>query len=141
MYPKHSEIRKPNRHLCSGVTNDRSSHMKRKLYLDIAVLIIILGGFGVFGGFVFMQHAPATETQTQEAVDAPATGCCGVSKVEGETSPETAGGCCGTSKSDASQSVDNSQQVQPSGTPETNETDSLTPQSEDADAGGCGCGG
>ncbi len=112
--------------------------MKRKLYLDIALLVVILGGFGVF---VFMQHAPATDTPTQEAVDAPATGCCGASTVEGETSPETAGGCCGTSKSDASQSVDNSQQVQPLGTPETDETSPKTPQSEDADEGGCGCGG
>ena len=47
--------------------------MKRKLYLDIAVFIVILGGFGAF---VFMQqHAPATEAQTQEAVDASAAGC------------------------------------------------------------------
>jgi len=113
--------------------------MKRKLYLDIIVFIAILGGFGVL--IFLQQQAPATETQTQNAVDAPATGCCGVSTVEGETSSETASGCCGTSKSDASQSVDNSQQVQPSGTPETNETDSLTPQNEDADIGGCGCGG
>jgi len=113
--------------------------MKRKLYLDIIVFIAILGGFGVL---FFLQHqAPATETQTQDAVDAPATGCCGASTVEGVTSSETAGGCCGTSKSDASQSVDNSQQVLPSGTPETNETDSPTPQSEDADEGGCSCGG
>ncbi len=132
---------KPNRHLFSGVTNDRRFHMKRKLYLDIIVFIAILGGFGVL--IFLQQQAPATETQTQNAVDAPATGCCGASPVESETSAETAGGCCGTSKSDASQSVDNSQQVQPSasGTPETNETDSLTPQNEDADTGGCGCGG
>ena len=113
--------------------------MKRKLYLDIAIFIVILGGFGAF---VFMQQqAPATEAQTQEVVEAPATGCCGAATVEGETSPETAGGCCGTSKSDASQSVDNSQQVQPLGTPETDETASSTPPSEDADEGGCGCGG
>ena len=110
--------------------------MKRKLYLDIALLIVILGGVSAF---VFMQHTPATEAQTQEVV-APATGCCGVSTVEGATSSETAGGCCGTSKSDASQSVDNSQQVQPSGTPKTAETSIQTPNSEDADTGGCGCG-
>ncbi|MCG9126989.1 hypothetical protein JT359_05240 [Candidatus Poribacteria bacterium] len=113
--------------------------MKRKLYLDIIVFIAILSGFGVL--FFLQQQAPATETQTQEVVEASAMGCCGASTVEGETSSETAGGCCGTSKSDASQSVDNSQQVQPSGTPEKNETDSPTPQSEDADEGGCGCGG
>ena len=112
--------------------------MKWKLYLGIAVFIVILGGFGAF---IFMQqHAPATEAQTQDAADASAAGCCGASTVEGETSSETAGGCCGTSKSDASQSVDNSQQVQPSGTPKTTETSIQTPQSEDADTGGCGCG-
>ena len=111
--------------------------MKRKLYLDIALLVLILGGFGAF---IFMQHTPATEAQTQEIVDASATGCCGASTVEGETSPETADGCCGIFKSDASQSVDNSQQVQPSGTPKTDETSTQTPQSEDADTGGCGCG-
>ncbi len=112
--------------------------MKRKLYLDIVLLIVILGGVSAF---VFMQqHTPTTEAQTQEAVAAPATGCCGASTVEGATSSETAGGCCGTSKSDASQSVDNSQQVQPSGTPKTAETAIQTPNSEDADTGGCGCG-
>ena len=108
--------------------------MKRKLYLDVALLVLILGGFGVF---IFMQqHIPATEAQTQEVVDTPATGCCGASAVEGET----AGGCCGTSKSDASQSVDNSQQVQLLERPETDETSTQTPQSEDTDTGGCGCG-
>jgi hypothetical protein len=113
--------------------------MKRKLYLDIAIFIVILGGFGTF---VFMQQqAPATETQTQEVVDAPAAGCCGAATVEGETSPETAGGCCGTSTSNTAQSIDTSQQVLPLGTPETDETASPTPQSEDADEGGCGCGG
>ena len=112
--------------------------MKRKLYLDIAVCIVILGGFGAF---IFMQqHTSATEAQTRGAVDAPAAGCCGAATVEGETSPETADGCCGTSKSDASQSVDNSQQVQPSGTSETDETVSSTPPSKDTDKGGCGCG-
>ena len=85
--------------------------MKRKLYLDIAIFIVILGGFGTF---VFMQQqAPATETQTQEVVDAPAAGCCGAATVEGETSPETAGGCCGTSTSNTAQSIDTSQQVLP----------------------------
>ncbi len=113
--------------------------MKRKLYLDIIVFIAILSGFGVL--FFLQQQAPATETQTQDVVDAPAAGCCGASTVEGETSSDTAGGCCGASKSEASQSVDNSQQVRPSGTPKTNETDSPTPQSEDAAEGGCGCGG
>ena len=89
--------------------------MKRKLYLDIAVFIVILGGFGAF---VFMhQQAPATETQTQDAADASAAGCCGASEVEGETSPETAGGCCGTPASDTAQSDEVGQQVQPSGTP------------------------
>lgn len=112
--------------------------MKRKLFLDIAVFIVILGGFGAF---IFMQqHTSATEIQTQEAVEASTAGCCGASTVEGESSPSTAGGCCGTSKSDASQSVDNSQQVQPTGTPETDETVSSTPPSEDMDKGGCGCG-
>lgn len=112
--------------------------MKRKLYLDIALLVVILGGVGAF---VFMQqYAPTTEAQTQEAVEASTVGCCGAATVEGETSPETAGGCCGTSKSDASQSVDNSQQVQPTGTPETDETVSSTPPSEDMEKGGCGCG-
>ena len=112
--------------------------MKRKLYLDIALLLVILGGVGVF---VFMQQqAPATETQTQEAVDAPTTGCCGAATVEGETSPETAGGCCGTPAPETAQSDEVEQQVQPSGTPKTDETSSKTPQSDDADEGGCGCG-
>lgn len=112
--------------------------MKRKLYLDIAVFIVILGGFGIF---IFMQqHAPATEVPTQEAVDAPATGCCGASEVEGETLPETAGGCCGTPAPETAQSDEVEQQVQPSGPPKTDETSPKTPQSEDADAGGCGCG-
>ena len=112
--------------------------MKRKLYLDIALLIVILGGVGAF---IFMQqHTSTTEAQTQEAVDAPAAGCCGASTDEGETSPETAGGCCGTSKSDASLSADNSQQGQPLETPETDEITTPTPQSEDANEGGCGCG-
>lgn len=113
--------------------------MKRKLYLDIIVFIAILGGFGAF--FFLQQPAPATETQTQDAVDTPATGCCGASEVEGENSPENAGGCCGTPEPETVQSDEVAQQVQPSGTPETNETDSPTPQSEDADEGGCSCGG
>lgn len=47
--------------------------MKRKFYLDIAVLIVILGGFGVF---VFMQqHTPATEAQTQEAAEQSVSEC------------------------------------------------------------------
>jgi hypothetical protein len=113
--------------------------MKRKLYLDIAVFIVILGGFGAF---IFMQqHTPATEAQTQEAVDASAAGCCGASTVEGETSPETAGGCCGTPAPETAQNDEVEQQVQPSGTPETDKTSPKTPQSEDADEGGCGCGG
>ncbi|RKU12983.1 hypothetical protein C6501_10080 [Candidatus Poribacteria bacterium] len=108
--------------------------MKRKLYLDIAVFIVILGGFGAF---IFMQqHAPATETQTQETVDAPAAGCCGAAKVEGET----AGGCCGTPASETAQSDEVEQQVKPSGTPKTDKTSPKTPQTDDADAGGCGCG-
>ena len=102
--------------------------MKRKLYLDFAVFIVILGGFGAF---IFMQqHAPATEVPTQEAVDAPVTGCCGA----------TAGGCCGTPAPETAQSDEFEQQVQPSGTPKTDQTSPKTPQSEDADAGGCGCG-
>ena len=93
--------------------------MKRKLYLDIALLVVILGGVGAF---IFMQqHTSATEIQTQEAVDAPATGCCGASTVEGETSPETAGGCCGTAAPETVQNEEVDQQVQPSGTPETDE--------------------
>lgn len=112
--------------------------MKRKLYLDIAVFIVILGGFGAF---IFMQQqAPATETQTQEAAEQPATGCCGASTVEGKTPQSTAGGCCGTGTADTAQSEEVEQQVQPSGTPETDETAAPTPQSEDADTGGCGCG-
>ena len=39
------------------------------------------------------------------------------------------------------QSDDTLQQVQSLGTPETDETSPKTPQSEDADEGGCGCGG
>ena len=112
--------------------------MKRKLYLDIAVFIVLLSGFGAF---VFLQQqAPATETETLEAVEQPAAGCCGASKVEGETSPATAGGCCGTGAADAVQSDKVEQQVQPLGTPETDEISTQTPPNEDADAGGCGCG-
>ncbi len=107
--------------------------MKRKLYLDIAVFIVILGGFGAF--IFLQQHVPVTEAQTQEAVDAPATGCCGA---EGETLPETAGGCCGTPAPETAQSDEGEQQVRPSGTPKTAQTSPKTPQSEDADAGGCG---
>jgi hypothetical protein len=113
--------------------------MKRKLYLDIIVFIAILGGFGVL--FFLQQQAPATETQTQGAVDAPVAGCCGTSEVESETLQATTDGCCGTPTSETVQSDEVGQQVQPSGTPETNEKDSTTPQSEDADEGGCGCGG
>ena len=39
------------------------------------------------------------------------------------------------------QSDDTLQQVQSLGTSETDETASPTPPSEDADEGGCGCGG
>ena len=113
--------------------------MKRKLYLDITIFIAILGGFGVL--FFIQQQAPATETQTQESVDVPVTGCCGAATVEGETSSDTAGGCCGTPTSETVQSDEVGQQVQSSGTPETNEIDSPTPQSENSDKGGCGCGG
>lgn len=113
--------------------------MKRKLYLDIAVFIVILGGFGAF--VLMQQHAPATETPTQEAAEQPAAGCCGAATVEGGTSPETAGGCCGTTTADAAQSDEIEQQVQPSGTPETDEISTQTPQNENADEGGCGCGG
>ena len=113
--------------------------MKRKLYLDIAVFIVILGGFGAF---VFMQQqAPATETQTQEAAEQPAAGCCGAATVEGETPQTTPGGCCGTTVPDTVQSDEVGQQVQPSGTPETDETSIQTPQSDEADEGGCSCGG
>ena len=112
--------------------------MKRKLYLDIAVFIMILSGFGAF---IFMQQqAPATEAQTQDAVDTPAAGCCGAAKVEGETSPETAGGCCGTPAPETAQSDEVEQQVQPSGTPKTDKTSPKTPQTDDAAEGGCGCG-
>ena len=112
--------------------------MKRKLYLDIALLVVILGGVGAF---IFMQqHTSATEAQTQEVVDAPATGCCGAAKVEGETSPETTGGCCGTPAPETAQSDKVDQQVQSSGTPKIDEITTPTPQSENADEGGCGCG-
>ena len=112
--------------------------MKRKFYLDIAVFLVILGGFGVF---VFMQqHTPATEAQTQEAVDVPAAGCCGTATVEGEAAPETVGGCCGTSTTETAQSDEVKQQVLPSGAPKTDNTSPKTPQNEVADAGGCGCG-
>lgn len=93
--------------------------MKRKLYLDVALLVLIFGGLGVL---VFLQQqAPATETQTQEAaeqqevVEQSAPGCCGASMVEGETPKVAPGGCCGTAASE-------------------------TPQSEDVDVVGCGCG-
>ncbi len=113
--------------------------MKRKLYLDIALLVVILGVFSVF---VLMQHAPATDTLTQEAVDAPAAGCCGnASKVEGETSQVAAGGCCGTPASETVQSDNASQQVQTQKTSEPDKTASETPPNEKADKGGCGCGG
>ena len=111
--------------------------MKRKLYLDIALLAVIFGGIGVF---VFMQHAPATDTPTQEAVDAPAAGCCGASVVEGETPQTTTGGCCGTPAAETAQNDEIEQQVQPSGTSKTDKTSPKTPQSDDADEGGCGCG-
>ena len=83
--------------------------MKRKLYLDIAVFIVILGGFGAF--FFLQQQAPATETQTQDAANASAVGCCGAYEVEGETSLETAGGCCGTPAPDTAQSDEVGQTV------------------------------
>ena len=112
--------------------------MKRKLYLDIIVFIVILGGFGAF---VFMQQqAPATETQTLDAADASAAGCCGAATVEGETPEATAGGCYGTPTPDTAQNDEVEQQVQPSGTPKTDKTSPKTPPSEEADEGGCGCG-
>ena len=108
--------------------------MKRKLYLDIALLVLILGCIGVF---VFMQHAPATDTSTQEA----ATGCCGgASVVEGEASQATAGGCCGTPAAETAQSDNVLQQVQTQETTETGKAAPQTPQSDKADTGGCGCG-
>lgn len=107
--------------------------MKRKLYLDIALLVLILGGIGVF---VFMQHAPATDTPTQEA----ATGCCGASAVEGEASQATSGGCCGTPAAEIVQSDNVLQQVQIKETTEANKAVPQTPQSDKADTGGCGCG-
>ncbi len=110
--------------------------MKRKFYLDIAVLIVILGGFGVF---VFMQqHTPATEAQTQEAAEQSAAGCCSAATVEGETPKSTPGGCCGTVSDETAQSDDVSQQTQ---SQDVSKTGPQTPQSEDTeDVGGCGCG-
>ena len=107
--------------------------MKRKLYLDIALLVVILGGIGVF---VFMQHAPATDTATQEA----ATGCCGASVIEGEAPQAASGGCCGTPAAETAQSDNVLQQVQ---TQETTEASKAAPQalqSGKANKGGCGCG-
>ena len=105
----------------------------------MTLFVLIIGGLGAF---VFMQQqAPATETETQETAEQPAGGCCSAAMVEGETSPETAGGCCGTATADASPSDEIEQQGQPSGTPETDETSTPTPPSEDADEGGCGCAG
>ena len=107
--------------------------MKRKLYLDIALLVLIFGGIGVF---VFMQHAPATDTATQ----APATGCCGgASMVEGGTPQATTGGCCGTPAAETAQS-DNALQQQTKETTEASKAAAQTPQSDKADTGGCGCG-
>ncbi len=84
--------------------------MKRKLYLDIALLVVILGGVSAF---VFMQqHTPATEAQTQEAAEQPAAGCCGAATDEGETPQATPGGCCGTVVSETTPSEDVSQQTQ-----------------------------
>lgn len=108
--------------------------MKRKLYLDIALLVLIFGGIGVF---VFMQHAPATDTATQAA----ATGCCGgASAVEGEASQVTAGGCCGTPAAETAQSDNVLQQVQTQETTETSKAAAQILQSDKADTGGCGCG-
>ncbi len=110
--------------------------MKRKFYLDIAVLMVILGGFSVF---VFMQqHTPATEAQTQEAAEQSAAGCCGAATVEGETPKSTPGGCCGTSAAETVPSEDVSQQTQ---SQDVSKTVPQTPQSEDTEVvGGCGCG-
>ena len=103
--------------------------MKRKLYLDIALLVVILGVFGVF---VFMQHAPATDTPTQEAT----TGCCGESVVKGETPQANAGSCCGTSAAETTQSNNVLQQGHPQEATETGKAPTQTLQNE----GGCGCG-
>ena len=46
----------------------------------------------------------------------------------------------GTPAPDTAQSDEVGQQVQPSGTPKTDKTSPKTPQSDDADTGGCGCG-
>ena len=100
--------------------------MKRKLYLDIALLVVILGGFGVF---VFMQHAPATDIPTQEA----ATGCCGsASKVDG--------GCCGTPTTETAKSDNVLQPVQTQEMPEIDKAATQKPPSDKVDTGGCGCG-
>ena len=115
--------------------------MKRKLCLDIALLIIILGGLGAFM-FMQQQQAPATESQTSDVAEQPIErGCCGATTVEGATSQATAGGCCGTPASDTVRSGDTSQQVQPSVTPETNKTSPPTLQNDDTATSGCGCGG
>lgn len=111
--------------------------MKGKLYWDAALLVVmILGGLGVF---IFMQqHAPATEPQKQETAEQTATGCCGTATVEGEIPQATPGGCCGTAVDDTTQNEDVSQQTQPQ---DMSKTVSQTPQNEDANEGGCGCGG
>ena len=111
--------------------------MRRKLYLDLALLVFILGGIGVF---VFMQHAPATDTGSQEAITASGTGCCGAATVEGDTPQATAGGCCGTQASQTAQSDNVFPQVQNQETSKSGEAATQMPQSEKMSEGGCVCG-
>ena len=113
-------------------------HMKRKLYWDIALMLVIIGGFGAF--ILVQQQAPATEPQVQDVAKESTAGCCGASTVEGETSPATPGGCCGTSAPETAQSGDAAQQAQPPVVPEPRQTVPEAPQSDAADTGGCGCG-
>lgn len=112
--------------------------MKRKLYWDLALLLVILGGFGVF--ILVQQQAPATEPPTQDVAKDSTVGCCGASTVEGEAPPATPGGCCGTSASDTAQSDAAAQQAQPLAVSEPRQTTPEASQSDAADTGGCGCG-
>jgi len=109
--------------------------MTRKLYWDLALLTIILGGLSFF---VFIQQrAPATEAP---AVQQPSV-CCGAAVGAGETLRPGAGAGCGVSASAAVKSDAFSPRVLPSGMPGPNKIVPETSQSEDAAAGGCGCGG
>ena len=88
-----------------------------------------------------MQHAPATDTGSQEVINASGIGCCGgASVVEGETSQTTAGGCCGTPASETARSDNVLPQVQTEETSDTGKTASQAPQTDDTDTDGCGCG-